>query len=133
MISDAFDMPVTFTDALDEIDFGSWSGKRFDELDGDPLWREWNERRGTAATPAGETMQAVQERAMRYLRDHAVAAPGRILAMVTHCDVIRAIVASVIGLPLGNILGFEVGPASISRVEIGNWGERLLTLNEGGA
>lgn len=132
-ISDAVDIPVTTADALDEIDFGSWSGKRFAELEGDPLWREWNERRDTAATPAGETMQAVQERATRHLRDTALAAPGRNLAMVTHCDVIRAVVAGIVGLPLRNILSFEVGPASISRIAIGSWGERLLTLNEGGA
>jgi probable phosphoglycerate mutase len=53
--------------------------------------------------------------------------------MVTHCDIIRAIVAAVLGLSLDRILRFDVSPATISRIAAGEWGERLMTLNEGAA
>ena len=50
--------------------------------------------------------------------------------MVTHSDMIRAAVAHVLGLPLDNLLRFEVEPASITRIVAGDWGTKLSTLNE---
>src|SRR3954447_15700881 len=34
---------------LDEIDFGVWSGKTFEELNADARWRAWNDRRQEAS------------------------------------------------------------------------------------
>jgi broad specificity phosphatase PhoE len=48
--------------ALDKIDFGSWAGKDFQTLNADPAWREWNARRATARTPAGESMADAHDR-----------------------------------------------------------------------
>lgn len=117
---------------LIEIDFGEWSGKTFDDLEADPRWREWNERRGHAATPAGETMAEVQQRVLGHLREVAREASGLVVAMVTHADVIRAAVAGILGLSLDRILSFDVDTASVTRIEAGPWGERLMTLNERG-
>ncbi len=33
---------------LDEIDFGTFTGRSFADLDGDPDWRTWNEDRANA-------------------------------------------------------------------------------------
>jgi len=117
--------------ALNEVDFGAWNGRSFAELASDPEWDRWNSARTDAATPGGETMVEAQERAWVHCVRTALAHPGETLVMVSHCDVIRALVARVIGVPLDNLLRFEVDPASISRVEIGEWGARLLSLNEG--
>src|SRR4051794_3263216 len=38
------DEPET-AEALDEIDFGTWSGQTFETLDADPAWRRWNSTR----------------------------------------------------------------------------------------
>lgn len=116
--------------ALDEVDFGLWSGRRFAELDGDPLWHRWNNNRAEARAPEGETMQQVQQRSSDYLATVARRAAGRVIAFVTHCDVIRAMVAGILGLSLDRILQFEISPASVSRVEAGDWGARVLSLNE---
>ena len=43
---------------------------------------------------------------------------------------IRALVARVLGLSLDNLLRFEIGPASLSLLEVGTWGARVLSLNE---
>ena len=39
--------------ALDEIDFGTFMGRSFAELDGDPDWRRWNAERDAARGPGG--------------------------------------------------------------------------------
>lgn len=126
-------LPVEQVAALDEIDFGEWTGRPFTELERDPRWREWNARRSLAAAPGGEAMAAVQQRVLAHLREAAQEAAGMVVAMVSHADVIRAAVAGILGLSLDRILSFDVDPASITRVAAGAWGERLLSLNEKGA
>lgn len=117
-------------EALTEIDFGSWTGVAFDRLEGDPAWREWNEARARATPPRGEAMAAAQARVMDHLRATAAVFTGRVVAMVSHCDLIRAAVAGVLGLSLDRILRFEIDPASVTRIVAGPWGEKLLSLNE---
>ncbi|WP_245942065.1 histidine phosphatase family protein [Sphingomonas gilva] len=117
-------------DALDEIDFGAWSGRAFADLAQDAAWREWNERRSTAAAPGGEAMAAAQARAVAHIEDVSRAHPERTVAMVTHCDIIRAVVAHILGLSLDAIHRFDVAAASISRIVAGSWGARVQSLNE---
>jgi broad specificity phosphatase PhoE len=49
---------------------------------------------------------------------------------VTHCDIIRGVIAHYLGLSLDNILRFDVEPASISTIEINRWGGRVRSINE---
>lgn len=118
--------------ALDELDFGDWCGQGFVELANDPRWTNWNSERSSAAAPNGETMVAAQKRAWAHIEATARANRGRSIAMVTHCDVIRSVVTKVLGLSLDHIHDFDIGPASVSRLEVGHWGARVLSLNEGG-
>lgn len=122
---------VAAVEALNEVDFGDWTGRRFAELADAPLWRAWNDARGSAAAPAGESMAAAQDRIVAHLQVMARAHDGETIAMVTHCDMIRAAVAWILGLPLDHLLRFDVDPASVTRIVLGDWGGRLLTLNEG--
>jgi probable phosphoglycerate mutase len=124
---------VDVAGGLEEVDFGEWTGSSFAELENDPRWRFWNARRSEAEAPGGESMAAAQQRALRHMRETAARQPGGTVAMVTHCDIIRALVAAILGLSLDHILRFDVGPASVTRIAAGDWGARLTSLNEGAA
>lgn len=121
---------IEIVEAIDEIDFGDWTGRPFDELAGDPEWQRWNTARSKARPPGGESMAAAQERALHHLRTAAARHPGETIAMISHCDVIRGLVAAVLGLSLDHLLRFDVDPASVTRIAAGEWGERLLSLNQ---
>ncbi|TNC48479.1 histidine phosphatase family protein [Rubellimicrobium rubrum] len=121
---------VTVVDALDEIDFGDWTGAEFAALNGQPLWDDWNTRRALVRIPSGESMDEAAGRIARHVDALAASGTGGRIALVTHCDMIRALVARVLGLSFDNILRFEIGPASVSRLEAGPWGARVLSLNE---
>lgn len=115
---------------LDEIDFGDWSGKDFEELNRDPRWRRWNDARGEARTPAGESMADVRQRVLGCVDRLAADHPDEAVVLVSHADVIKAAVCHVLGLPAEAGFRFDVEPASISTIVIGVWGSKLLGLNE---
>jgi probable phosphoglycerate mutase len=118
------------TPALDELDFGDWAGRAFVELDGDPRWATWNETRSSAVAPNGESMAEAQARAWSHVEDTARAHAGQTVAMVSHCDVIRAVVARVLDLSLDHYGRFDVDTASVTRLAVGDWGAKILRLNE---
>lgn len=120
-------LPVKPCPALDEIDFGEWTGRDFDSLDGDAAWRSWNGARGTARVPGGESMGEAIARALPALAHEG---PGELLC-VTHCDVIRGLVARLIGLPLDRMLDFDCDPASLTTLSLhAEQAGRLVSLNE---
>lgn len=117
---------------LDEIDFGdAWTNKTWLELDEDPRWHRWNGERAVAATQGGETMAIVQARMVAALQ-RAVETPddGRPIIVVTHADLIKAAVCHVLQLPLDAVHRFDVDPASTTGLLWGDWGAKLLWLNE---
>ena len=121
-------LAVQSADALDEIDFGDWTGAAFADLDGDPAWDSWNRARGSAATPGGEDMAMATARAVRHIEAAAEEAP---LLCVSHCDVIRGVVAHYLGLGADRLLGFDVDPASLTELALhGDGTGRIVALNE---
>jgi len=115
---------------LDEIDFGRWSGQGFEALQQDPLWQRWNAVRSLIRTPGGETMLDVQRRVLGLMERLAGQQDGRCIALVSHADVIKAAVLHHLGLAIDAWPRFDIAPASISRLAVGEWGSRLLGLNE---
>ena len=129
-VAEPHGLKVEVADGLDEIEFGEWTGMSFAELESDPGWREWNETRGSARCPGGETMRESVDRVVATLETIAREHEGKTFAAVTHCDIIRGAIAHYLGLPLDHILRFDVDPASVSRLALANWGARILSVNE---
>ncbi|QAY76763.1 histidine phosphatase family protein [Sphingosinicella sp. BN140058] len=129
-IAEPHELKVGVIDDLDEVDFGDWTGRSFSALEGDPVWTEWNESRSTARPPNGESMAAAVARATAALAALAADHAGQTIACVSHCDIIRGAIAHYLGLSLDNMLRFDVDTASVSRLALGSWGARIMTVNE---
>ena len=130
-IAEAKGMQAAPEDALLEIDLGEWTGVDFATLRADPRWQVWNTERATACCPGGETMAQAQARITALMRRLAGEREEQVVALVTHSDLIRAAVCDVLGLGLAGVHRFDIDPASVTRVVVGDWGGRLLSLNEG--
>jgi broad specificity phosphatase PhoE len=117
-------------DDLDEVDFGTWSGRRFAELEADAEWRRWNEARAEARAPGGESMAEAVARASSALANVARDHDGQTIVAVSHCDIIRGLIAHHLGLGLDHLLRFDVDPASVSRLTLGTWGAHINSINE---
>lgn len=103
----ALGYPVETVAALDEIDFGAWTGQPFDAL-ADPAWSLWNRHRGLGRPPGGESALAVQARAVAFLDAARKRCEGAAFAAVSHGDVIRAAIAFWLGVPLDLMHRFAV-------------------------
>jgi broad specificity phosphatase PhoE len=105
----------------------------FQQLDavGEP-WRHWVERRASAHPPGGEPFTDVPKRAMAGLRDLQDAQPNGTVVIVSHGDVIKSIVATVLKMSLDDLETFDIAPASVTRLDMGaNW-RKLHLLNATG-
>jgi probable phosphoglycerate mutase len=129
-IAEALGLQPVPEPALNEIDFGRWTGLGFDELGGQPGWAEWNRARDQHRPPGGESMLEAQARIVAWMDSVRRTHDGETLAAVSHCDLIKAAAAHALGLPLDHYDRFDVAPGSLSVVLAGDWGLKLQSLNE---
>ncbi len=109
-------VPVTAITAFDEVDCGTWTGKRFDELQQDPQWRAYNDRRESAVVPGGESAAMLRGRVTRGLSAIEHAHLGGTVLIVTHAEVIRAMVLDALGWSADLWASVRVDPASTSSI-----------------
>ena len=130
-LADGLRLDVQVMDALNEIDVGAWSGRTFDDLRDDPLWTRWNTARNVTRPPGGEMMLEAQVRIVGAIEHLRATHPEQSVALVSHGDVIKAALAYYLGLALDAILRFDISPASVSTLVVGDWGAKILSMNEG--
>lgn len=123
---------VQCCDAFADIEYGEWSGKRFDDLNGDSRWRHWNEFRSGAALPNGGMMLEVQVRAVLAVEELRHRHADKVVAVISHGDVIKALIAHYLGISLDLFQRIEISPASFSVLAIYDWGARVIRLNDTG-
>jgi probable phosphomutase (TIGR03848 family) len=125
-----FGLGVEVADAVNEIDVGAWTGTPFGELRDDPRWRLWNSARSVTRAPGGETMLEVQARTVAHMEALRARFADQAVVIVSHADVIKAALAYCLGLSLDGLQRFDIAPASLSTVVIGDWGAKVLSVNE---
>ena len=83
------------------------------------------------SAPGGELLLEVQGRAMRELQRLRASHDGGTVVAVSHADVIRAVLGHVAAVPIDLLLRFEIDPASVTEIELADWGARVLGVNRG--
>jgi broad specificity phosphatase PhoE len=111
-------LAVEIDPELTEIDCGEWTGMSFDAMRGDPVWKEFNTFRSTLSPPGGEAMLTAQLRGMRAMTRLRERWPGQEVAVVTHGDVVKVVLAHFLGVPLDLFQRIEISPASRSVVRL---------------
>jgi probable phosphoglycerate mutase len=130
MLGEALGLAVSNEPALDEIDFGAWTGRDFAALEDDPGWRSWNQQRATACPPGGEAMHEAASRALRWVASLPGRHPDGVILGVSHADVIKAVLLPHLGATLDAHWRIEVAPASLSALELWPGGGRARFVND---
>jgi probable phosphomutase (TIGR03848 family) len=114
---------------LVEVDYGKWTGRKLAILSRDKAWKVVQNNPSAMYFPGGEGLLDVQARAMRAV-NNAANTPGRgPKLLVSHGDVIKSIVASVLGAHLDHFQKIVIDPASITVLDFNGVDFRVLTLN----
>jgi broad specificity phosphatase PhoE len=129
-IAEQLDLMPEIHEAINEIDLGEWAGRDFATLMSDPHWASWNAARSVARAPGGETMLEVQARVVGHMERVRGSHPDQGVVLVSHADVIKAALLYCLGMPIEGYRLFDISPASVSTLVIGDWGAKILSMNE---
>ena len=116
--------PTEITDRdLLECDYGEWTGRSLKDLAKDSLWPVVQSQPSGVVFPGGESLAAVQARATASVRRHdreveAEHGPGAVWVAVSHGDVIKAVLADLLGTHLDHFQRIVADPASVSIVRL---------------
>lgn len=120
-----------------EVHYGDWSGKRMSSLARNRAWKEIHRNPASVRFPNGETLIEVQTRALRGV-DFSVLTPSqrgkskvkRNILISTHADVIKVLILHALGSHLNNIDKVVIDNASISVLDYGAGGLRVVRVND---
>ncbi|HEY3580577.1 MAG TPA: histidine phosphatase family protein [Pyrinomonadaceae bacterium] len=104
--------------AFNEIDFGNWSGQSLAALDRDDRWHRFNTQRNITRIPGGELFLEVQARAVFELERLSQHHAGGRVVIVSHADVIKAVLGYVGGTPVDRLQEIEIWPCSVNIVAL---------------
>ncbi|MBA2530452.1 MAG: histidine phosphatase family protein [Euzebyales bacterium] len=99
-------------ESLLEVEYGRWTDRPLASLTRTKVWPVIQARPSLVGFPEGETIRAAQLRAVDGLQRIVARHPRDAVAAVSHADVIKAVVAFYLGLPLDLFQRLHVSPAS---------------------
>lgn len=125
-------VPIAVDDRLVECDYGAWTGAPLRVLATDPLWAQVQQEPSAVVFPQGEAMAAMAARAVAAARDWADRHAGGAVALVSHGDVLKAILSDALGQPFDQFQRIAVSPGSLSIVSYGGARPMVLGINDTG-
>lgn len=101
-----------------ECDYGTWTGRSLRELAKEPAWKQVQGHPSSVTFPTGEAMLEMQLRAVQGIRTwNDILGHDSVYAVVSHGDVIKAILADALGMHLDHFQRISVDPCSVSVVD----------------
>jgi probable phosphoglycerate mutase len=114
-----------------ECHYGDWTGRPIAELAKDPLWPVVQAHPSAVTFPGGESLSAVQHRAVAAVREwNERLGPKAVYLVCSHGDVIKAIVADAMGLHLDQFQRITADPASLTAIRYTPLRPFVLRLND---
>ncbi len=125
-------LEVHVSDALNEVNFGQWTGMNIDSLHQDPQWVLWNASRSCSRPPGGEMLVEIQARMVDKIEVLREAYLDKHVALFTHSDTIRASLAFYLGIPVDMCGRIAIDPASISVLRFYGTKPEVARVNDTG-
>ena len=117
-------------DALIEMNYGSWSGRKLSSLSREKMWKEIQNRPSSVQFPEGERMRSMQKRALSSVFGALDEKKNGTHLFVSHGDVLKAIVASLLKIKLDDFQSLVIDPASVTVIDFDGTKSRLLAFND---
>lgn len=123
-------LTIQQTTELGEVRYGDWEGMEISKLLGRKMWQVVQQYPSRAEFPNGETMRGVQTRAVNAVEALVTKHPRETIAVVSHADIIKMVLAHFLGMHLDEFQRIVVSPASISMLSLGFGRPYVGTMND---
>ncbi|NJM05547.1 MSMEG_4193 family putative phosphomutase [Candidatus Gracilibacteria bacterium] len=120
-------------EGLGEVRYGEWQGAELKELYKHDLWPGVQHYPSGTRFPNGETLGEVQARAVATIDSLRAQHPQEIIALVSHADLIRLVVAYYIGMHIDLFQRLVINPCSVTAISFERMGPRMLAYNDTGS
>jgi probable phosphoglycerate mutase len=109
-----------------EVDYGDWTDRPLSELRRRSLWRTIQQAPSRVTFPGGESIRGAQQRAVEATERIAAAHRGETVVLVSHADIIKAVIAHHLGMGLDLFQRLVISPASTSVLVLPNGAAPVL-------
>jgi probable phosphoglycerate mutase len=134
LIGEVVGLRPVANDGLLEVDYGRWTDRPLKAVARTRMWPVIQARPSLAVFPEGETIRRAQLRAADAVEELVSRHRRSVIAAVSHADVIKAVVAFYLSLPLDAFQRLHVSPGSVSVLQLSPGGRpALLRFNDDGA
>jgi broad specificity phosphatase PhoE len=119
LLAEPIGLTVETDPDLQEVDFGAWEGKTFQEVrtaDAAAVER-WASLSADFGFPGGESLERFSAR-VRGAADRLASHPSDVVLAVTHGGVIRALLCHLLGLPFQHSFCFDLPYASLTTLDL---------------
>ena len=134
LLADRAPAPALHVDErLGEVRYGSWTGRELVDLRKEPLWRVVQAHPSAAIFPEGEGLAAMAARATEAIHDwNTRLGLDATYVVVSHGDVIKALIADALGLHLDGFQRIVVDPASLTAIRYTELRPFVVRVNDTG-
>jgi probable phosphomutase (TIGR03848 family) len=126
------DVAVETISDLGEVDYGEWTGRTFAALRRTVLWRRVHRLPSSVRFPGGESLPEVKDRGVRAVEAIAAKHRNGVVAVVTHGDVIRLVLAHYAGIHIDLFHRLVADAGSVTAVALSEGPPRILRVNDTG-
>ena len=117
-----------------ECNYGTWTGQSLATLAKKPLWKQVQSHPSAVTFPDGESLMVMSMRAVSAIRDwNQRSRDADVLAVVSHGDVIKAVLADALGMHLDAFQRLSVDPCSVSIVRYTQARPFVVRINDTGS
>lgn len=131
-LADRQGLVVNIHPDLVETDAGDWTGQPLEAVRQLETWDHLMAYPAGVMLPGGESLWQVQIRMVEAVEEIRTAYGEGLVAIVSHADPLRVLVAHYLGLPLDLFRRLTISPASITVLDFQASVPRLVSLNEMG-
>lgn len=126
-------LPVEVVPGLTETHAGDWTGRKISEINNTDTWKQIQTQPvGVALPGGGESVDQVQARMVGAIEAIRRKHPDGVIAVVSHADPLKSVVAHYTGTDLNHFQRFQISPASVTVLSVNDDGSALVRLNDTG-
>ena len=132
IIGNKLNIEVEKTEALREMNFGTWEGRIIkDIIEEDPeLYKMWRNEPHLAKIPQGETLSQIKERTDAFIKEINEKYDGKHIVLVTHSLCARIMLLSFLDSDVKNIYRINQANTALNIIQLRDYGPVVMKMND---